>query len=249
MENIKRQPNSQNKIIEIAKVSKRFYLDGQEITALQDVTFDIYTGELLAILGPSGSGKTTLLNLISGIDTPTTGRISIFGNNIASLTERKRTQFRLDHIGFVFQFFNLFPTLTTLENVALLLEVKGVKVAKAHERAAKILTTLGLGHRLDCFPDHLSGGEQQRVAVARALVTDAPIIICDEPTGNLDFSSGRETLAIMNDLNKKEGKTLIIVTHNTPIGSIADRVVHLRDGMVIEIIQNKNPKNPRQITW
>ena len=258
---IQKNPNQQNRlqtnkdqpgqdsITIIKSASKFFLLGGRTVTALLNLSLSIKQGEFLVILGPSGSGKTTLLNLIGGLDNPSEGSVEFMGQDISRLSSKKLTRFRLEHIGFVFQFFNLFPTLTATENVSLPLELKGVPIKKARKQSVKILSEMGLAGRTDYFPDEMSGGEQQRVAIARALITDAPLILCDEPTGDLDFVSGRETLALMRRLNSEKGKTFVIVTHNSSIGQIADRIVHLRDGSITEIEVNPKPKDPLEITW
>jgi len=197
---------------------------------LQSADARIARGEFVAILGKSGSGKSTLLNLISGIDLTDDGTVWIDGRNLTSMSERERTLFRRRHIGFVFQFFNLIPTLTVLENVTLPLELGGTSRTEAEKRAEPLLSAVGLPDRLGAFPDRLSGGEQQRVAIARALVHDPLLVLADEPTGNLDEATGRQVLALLDDLTRQAGKNLIVVTHSREAASYADRVLLLREG-------------------
>lgn len=203
-------------------------------TVLEGVNLAVCRGEFVALLGQSGSGKSTLLNLISGIEKPTSGSIYIEEVAITSFKERERTLFRRDHIGFVFQFFNLIPTLTVLENVTLPQELAGISSAEVQKGAMKLLEQVGLADRRDTFPDKLSGGEQQRVALARALVHDPMLVLADEPTGNLDEETGRRVLDILLDLTKQRGKTLIMATHNPHIALKADRVFRLQEGVIAE---------------
>jgi putative ABC transport system ATP-binding protein len=208
-------------------------------TVLDGVNLAVCRGEFVVLLGHSGSGKSTLLNLISGIEKPTSGSVIIEGVAITSFRERERTLFRRDHIGFVFQFFNLIPTLTVLENVTLPQELAGVRSAAAQEAAMALLEQVGLADRRDTFPDKLSGGEQQRVALARALVHDPMLLLADEPTGNLDEETGRRVLDILLDLTRQRGKTLIMATHNPDIALMADRVFRLHEGIISEEQQVK----------
>jgi putative ABC transport system ATP-binding protein len=187
-------------------------------------------GEFVAVLGQSGSGKSTLLNLISGIDRADEGAVWLDGLNLTALDERQRTLFRRRNIGFVFQFFNLIPTLTVLENVVLPLELNGLLTGEAHRRARPLLEAVGLLDRADTFPDCLSGGEQQRVALARALVHDPQLVLADEPTGNLDEETGQQVLALLDRLTRQAGKNLILVTHSAEAAAHADRILYLRDG-------------------
>ena len=190
-------------------------------------------GEFVAILGKSGSGKSTLLNLISGIDAPDTGTVWVNGTNLMALDERSRTLFRREHIGFIFQFFNLIPTLTTMENITLPLELAGVSPKAARERALPLLDAVGLLDREKTFPDRLSGGEQQRVAIARALAHDPLVVLADEPTGNLDEDTGERVLALLDRLTRQAGKNLIMVTHSRRSAAYADRVLRLHDGKLL----------------
>ena len=204
----------------------------RKITALQGVDLEVARGEMLSIVGASGSGKSTLLNLIGGLDRPSAGEIRIDGQAIASLSDDELTRLRRDKIGFIFQFFNLLPSLSCLENVALPLHLKGVPKKKTTERARELLEMVQLGRRLDHLPDELSGGERQRVAIARALAFHPPILLADEPTGNLDSHTGAEILKLIHDLHERLGATVLIVTHDAGVAESCSRTVTLRDGCV-----------------
>jgi putative ABC transport system ATP-binding protein len=218
-------------VISVKGVSKRF--DGKrQVTALEQIDLHVARGEMLSIVGPSGSGKSTLLNLIGGLDRPSAGEISIDGKNIASLSDDDLTRLRRDKIGFIFQFFNLLPSLSCMENVALPLHLKGLPKQKTTARARELLDLVQLGHRLEHQPDELSGGERQRVAIARALAFDPPILLADEPTGNLDSHTGAEILKLIHDLHERLGATVVIVTHDTGVAGSCPRMVTLRDGRV-----------------
>jgi len=231
-------------IVQLEGVSKVYRIGRVDVRALNDVHLEIYAGEFLVVLGPSGSGKTTLLNLIGGIDQPTAGRIVVNGQEITTLGDRQLTAYRRYQVGFIFQFFNLIPSLTARENVEFAAELV------PHPRQAmEVLAEVGLAERADHFPSELSGGEQQRVAIARALVTDPPLLLCDEPTGNLDFETGKRIIGLMRNLGRQRGKTFVVATHNTAIAAIADRVVRLRDGRVVEIQVNEAPLDPDQLRW
>ncbi|MBI5870856.1 MAG: ABC transporter ATP-binding protein [Actinobacteria bacterium] len=236
-------------IASLQKVRKVYHMGEIEINALQELDLDIRRGEFLAVVGPSGSGKTTLLNLLGGIDTPSSGRIIIDGEDISGFSQKELTFFRREKIGFVFQFFNLIPTLTARENVDFAIELASRDKVPPSRNARQLLELVGMEARLDHFPAQLSGGEQQRVAVARALAMDPALILGDEPTGNLDFRTGKLVLKAMKDLNRAEGKTCIIVTHNTPLAQVADRILHLRDGTIAEEEIVANPIPPEDITW
>ncbi len=230
-------------------VHKVYKMGEVEVEALPDVFLKIRRGEFLAVLGPSGSGKTTLLNLLGGIDAPTSGQLIIDGVDISHFNQRELTLFRREKIGFIFQFFNLIPTLTAKENVEFALELSARDGAPSSKDAVELLTKVGLGERLNHFPAQLSGGEQQRVAVARALAKDPVLILGDEPTGNLDFRTGKLVLKTLKEVNEQEGTTIIIVTHNVPISQIADRVLHLRDGAIVEEEVVENPVSPDDVEW
>lgn len=225
-------------------ISKRYQMGAGEVRALDDVTLDIYRGEFLVVLGPSGSGKTTLLNLLGGIDTPTSGQLLVDGRDIATLPDSELTQYRRHQVGFIFQFFNLIPTLTAVENVEFAAEL-----VQSPRDPTEVLAAVGIESRADHFPSELSGGEQQRVAIARALVTDPPLVLCDEPTGNLDEETGKRVLGLMRRLGQERNKTFVLVTHNSVIGEMADRVVRLRDGRIAAVQVNETPAAPEELHW
>lgn len=236
-------------LVLLQKVSKNYQMGEVTIRALREVDLIIKRGEFVVVLGPSGSGKTTLLNLLGGIDNPTSGHIIIDGIDISRFNERQLTIFRREKVGFIFQFFNLIPTLTARENVEFAIELTTRKNNRGNADALKLLKLVDLENRADHFPYQLSGGEQQRVAIARALAKDPILILADEPTGNLDFNTGKVVLKAMKQLNEKEGKTFVIVTHNAVVGKIANRVVHLHDGHVDRIEEVKKPVSPDEISW
>ncbi len=217
-------------VVCLDSLSKSFVEADRTRTVLDSVDLEIQNGEFVALLGHSGSGKSTLLNLISGIERPSSGLVSISDVPITELSERERTLFRREHIGFIFQFFNLIPTLTVLENVALPRELAGDDDKVTATAAMRLLQLVGLEDRRDTFPDKLSGGEQQRVAIARALVHDPMLVLADEPTGNLDENTGEQVLDLLLSLTRRRGKTLIMATHNPEIARMADRIVRVHDG-------------------
>ena len=230
--------------IDVRNVSKNYPMGQLTVTALKNVSVQIKKGEFLVVLGPSGSGKTTLLNLIGGIDSASSGSIKVNGTEVTTLDERGLNNYRRENIGFIFQFFNLIPTLTAGENVQLAAEL----VPRPREVAA-VLDAVGLKERADHFPSELSGGEQQRVAIARALVKDPPILLGDEPTGDLDFETGKRILSTIRAINRETAKTVIIVTHNTAIGQIADRILRISSGEIIELSENPSPLDPENLRW
>lgn len=219
--------------IRLDTVTKHYEEAGAQRTIFRDVSIEFGCGEFVVLLGKSGSGKSTLLNLIGGIDEPTAGDVFIDGQNITRMTDTARTLFRRKHIGFVFQAFNLIPTLSVFENVMLPLELSG-NTSQARKRAQTLIEQVGLTHRANAFPDRLSGGEQQRVAIARALVNDPLVVLADEPTGNLDSDTGKRILDLLDELTRKAGKNLVMVTHSEEVIGIADRVLRLRDGKLVE---------------
>ena len=221
-----------NTIIEIKDLVKIFKDSAQEVCAVNQVSLNISAGEFTAIVGPSGSGKTTLLNLIGGLDTPTSGSLNVEGKDISLLKEREMTAFRLHHIGFVFQAYNLIPVLTAKENVAFVMELQGKKREEIDKRVTELLEAVGLSDRMDSRPAKLSGGQQQRVAVARALASKPKFVLADEPTANLDSKSAENLLDIMERLNKQEGVTFIFSTHDPRIVAKARRIITLEDGKV-----------------
>lgn len=216
-------------VIQLIDVVKEF--DGKrKVRALDGVSLSIEKGEMAALVGPSGSGKSTLLNLIGTLDRPTSGDIILDGVRLSELSDDELTLVRRDKIGFIFQFFNLLPSLTCLENVAMPLHLRGWKRSKARERAAELIELVGLSHRMDHLPDELSGGERQRVAIARALSVYPPILLADEPTGNLDSHTGAEILALIRDLHARLGATVLMVTHDAGVAASCERTITLRDG-------------------
>lgn len=220
-------------MIELGRVSKVF--EGKhKATALENIDLHIEKGQVVSIMGPSGSGKSTLLNLIGGLDRPTSGEIRIEGQNLAELSDDDLTRVRRDKIGFIFQFFNLLPTLNCVENVSLPLHLRNWPRKKIEDRAKELLEMVQLGHRLEHLPDELSGGERQRVAIARALSVYPPILLADEPTGNLDTQSGQEILKLIEDLHARLGSTVLIVTHDLEVAERCSRTVALRDGRIVE---------------
>jgi putative ABC transport system ATP-binding protein len=218
----------------LERLSKSFREGPHTRSVLRDVNAVFAKGESVAVVGQSGSGKSTLLNLISGIDDADGGAIWLDGQNLTALEERQRTLFRRRHIGFVFQFFNLLPTLTVWENVILPLELNGINGTDAGQRVQSLLDAVGLGDRGDTFPDRLSGGEQQRIAIARALVHDPRLVLADEPTGNLDEDTGCQVLTLLDRLTRRAGKNLILVTHSPDAAAYADRILYLRDGKLVD---------------
>jgi putative ABC transport system ATP-binding protein len=231
-------------VLKLEDVSRSYQMGQVEVRALTGVSLDITRGEFIVILGPSGSGKTTLLNLVGGIDSPTSGKITVDGIELNALDDKGLTEYRRNHIGFVFQFFNLIPTLTARENVEFAAEL-----VEEPRDPLEVLEVVGLKERADHYPSELSGGEQQRVAIARALVKDPPILLCDEPTGELDFETGKHILSAMKMINEVNCKTVLLVTHNTAIGDIAHRVIRLRSGEITEDRRNTAPIDPQELRW
>jgi putative ABC transport system ATP-binding protein len=221
--------------IRLRDVHKRFLEAGKERPVLRGLFASFGRGEIAAIRGRSGSGKSTLLNVISGVDIADSGEIWLGGEDLVAMSERRRTLFRRANIGLVFQFFNLIPTLTVLENVVLPLELEAVAHSRALERGERILREVSLWDRRDAYPDRLSGGEQQRVAVARALVHDPILVLADEPTGNLDEKTGSQVLALLDRLTRERGRNLILATHSREVSHFADRVLELRRGVLVEL--------------
>jgi len=231
-------------LLRLENVSKTFQMGEVSVDALRDVSLDIHGGELMVIVGPSGSGKTTILNLIGGLDTVTSGRLWFGDREITRFTSAELTRYRRETVGFIFQFYNLVPNLTAAENVMVATELGRNPMA-----VADALRLVGLEDRMDHFPSQLSGGEQQRVAIARAVAKDPSLLLCDEPTGALDFATGKLVLRTLVDLNRQLGKTVVLITHNSAIAPIADRVVRLRSGQVVEAHANPQPVAPEEIDW
>lgn len=223
-------------MISLRGVTKTF--DGKrQVTALQQVDLHIARGEMTSIVGPSGSGKSTLLNLIGGLDRPTTGEVELDGQTLSRLSDDELTRVRRDKIGFIFQFFNLLPTLSCIQNVSLPLHLRGWSKKKAEDRASELLDLVKLGHRVEHLPDELSGGERQRVAIARALSIYPPILLADEPTGNLDTTTGAEILKLIHDLHEQLGATVLMVTHDKSVAESCPRTIHIRDGKVFQDVR------------
>jgi putative ABC transport system ATP-binding protein len=225
-------------------LSKVYQVGEVEVHALRDVDLDLYRGEFVVLLGPSGSGKSTLLNILGGLDVPSRGTVRFLDHDLTSDEESELTRFRREHVGFVFQFYNLIPSLTARENVALVTEI-----AERPMPPEDALRMVGLGDRLDHFPAQLSGGEQQRVAIARAIAKQPDVLLCDEPTGALDFSTGKVVLEVLARSNAELGTTTAVITHNEAIGRMADRVIRLRSGEIAEIVHNERRASPDELEW
>ena len=230
--------------IEFKDIVKTYTMGETTIKALNKTSFQIEKGELVCILGPSGAGKTTALNILGGIDKATTGKLIVDGKEITKLKKRELITYRRHDIGFVFQFYNLIQNLTALENVEL-----AVQLCKDHLDPKKILKLVGLEKRINNFPSQLSGGEQQRVAIARAIAKNPKLLLCDEPTGALDYKTGKQILKLLEDTCRKEKMTVIIITHNSAIAPMADKVIKFKNGQVEDIIINKKPKPIDEIEW
>lgn len=234
------------KIVELKKVSKTYKIGENEFKALENIDLEINKGEFVVILGPSGAGKSTLLNLIGGMDTPTSGSIKIDGEEISKYTEGQLSDYRAENIGFIFQFYNILPTLTVLENVELVKDI-----VKSGNDSKEAIKAVGLEQHMNKFPNQLSGGEQQRVSIARAIAKNSKLLLCDEPTGALDCKTGVEVLKLL----KKQcngnncANTVIIVTHNSLFAEIADTVIRVKNGKIESVTTNKNPKNIDEVKW
>lgn len=235
---------SKKVLMKLNGITRTFLMGEVTVDALKETSLDIYEGELLVILGPSGSGKSTLLNIIGGMDLPSSGEVLFDGENLSRAAESQLTAYRRRDVGFVFQFYNLIPDLTAGENVALAAELVEDPLS-----AADMLKEVGLGERIDHFPSQLSGGEQQRVAIARAAVKKPRLLLCDEPTGALDHMTGKLMLSLLQKVNREQGSTVVIVTHNTPISAMAHRVVRMSSGRIAEITVNQSPLPPERIDW
>ncbi len=225
-------------------VAKVYDTEGVKVNALHDVSFEIGQGEVCVIVGQSGAGKTTLLNILGGMDTLTSGSVFLGGDNVSAYNRRQLTRYRREDVGFVFQFYNLIPNLTALENVEMATEL-----AKAPFSAEQVLNDVGLSERMMNFPAQLSGGEQQRVAIARALAKNPKLLLCDEPTGALDDTTGKQVLKILQDLSREKGMTVVIITHNSAITEMADRVVKVKSGTVSSVRINEHAKPIEEIEW
>lgn len=230
--------------IVVKNLVKEYGTDNNKVIANDNISFEIDEGEFVVILGPSGAGKSTLLNIIGGMDSATSGSINVFGKEIVGLNDKELTKYRREDIGFVFQFYNLIPNLTVLENV----ELAG-QIVKQSKPAEDILKQVGLEHRMNNFPSQISGGEQQRIAIARAIAKNPQLLLCDEPTGALDYKTGKNILNILKEYCKNEKRTVIIITHNSSIAQAADKVIEIYDAKVKKIFVNQSPKNIDEIEW
>ncbi|WGS03115.1 ABC transporter ATP-binding protein (plasmid) [Bradyrhizobium sp. ISRA443] len=237
-------PNDRGSTFVARKLVKTYQTEAGEVHALRGVDLELTEGEFIVLLGPSGSGKSTFLNILGGLDIPTSGDIFFRGDDLTQFTESKRTEYRRERIGFVFQFYNLIPSLTASENVML-----ATDIARRPLPAAEALGLVGLTHRMDHFPAELSGGEQQRVAVARAIAKRPDVLLCDEPTGALDSKTGVVVLEALERASRAVGTTTVLITHNAAIGDMADRVVHFADGCIVNIRTNARRKQPSDLSW
>ena len=236
--------NLQNSYVKLDKVSKIYKMGEVEIRAVDNISFEISKGEFVVVVGPSGAGKTTVLNILGGMDTATEGDVYVDGSNIAEYNNRQLTAYRRDDIGFVFQFYNLVPNLTALENVEL-----AMQICKNPLDAKKVLCEVGLEDRMGNFPAQLSGGEQQRVSIARALAKNPKLLLCDEPTGALDYQTGKAILKLLQDMCREKGMTGIVITHNSALTPMADRVIHIKNGTVSAMELNTDPTPVEEIEW
>ena len=230
--------------VKFEHVKKTYQMGEVEIRALRDATFTIEKGELVVIVGPSGAGKTTLLNILGGMDQLSDGRVTLDGQEISALNKKQLTEYRRHDVGFVFQFYNLIGNLTALENVEL-----ANQICKDPLDAAQVLRDVGLTDRMKNFPSQLSGGEQQRVAIARALAKNPKLLLCDEPTGALDYQTGKAILQLLQDTGRRTGMTVVIITHNGALTAMADRVIRVKNGTVDSVTLNENPQNIAEIEW
>jgi putative ABC transport system ATP-binding protein len=231
-------------VLEAQRISKIYRMGEVDVHALREVDFALFPGELVVLLGASGSGKSTLLNILGGLDTPTSGRVMYQGGDLTDAGETELTQYRRHHVGFVFQFYNLIPSLTAEENLELVTDIVDAPMA-----AREALELVGLSERRDHFPAQLSGGEQQRVAIARAVAKRPQILLCDEPTGALDFRTGVRVLEVIRRVNRELGTCTAVITHNAPVGEMADRVLTMSDGRIQSERKNAKPKEPLELSW
>jgi putative ABC transport system ATP-binding protein len=239
-----RAPGAKPVVFQMRAVSKVYRMGDVDVHALRAVDLDLYEGEFVVLLGASGSGKSTLLNILGGLDTPTSGTVRFRDRELTAASEQELTEFRRSAVGFVFQFYNLIPSLTALENVELVTEI-----ARAPMDPAEALRLVGLGERMNHFPAQLSGGEQQRIAIARAVAKRPGVLLCDEPTGALDYATGRVVLEVLARVNRDLGTTTAVITHNAAIAEMADRVVRLGSGRILGVEPNANKKTPAELAW
>ena len=230
--------------VEFQDVGKTYHMGEVEINALHDASFEVEKGELVVIVGPSGAGKTTLLNILGGMDTLSAGKVFLDGKEISALSRKQLTEYRRHDVGFVFQFYNLIGNLTALENVEL-----ANQICKEPLDAAEVLKEVGLEDRMKNFPSQLSGGEQQRVAIARALAKNPKLLLCDEPTGALDYQTGKSILKLLQDTGRRTGMTIIIITHNSALTAMADRVIRVKNGTIASMAMNAHPQDIAEIEW
>lgn len=235
---------TEHPILAVQSVSRIYRMGEVDVAALRGASLDIHDGEFLIIVGPSGSGKSTLLNLIGGMDRPTSGTVRFLDRDLSRASDRELTLYRRTQVGFIFQFYNLIPTLTALENVQVAIEL-----LEDVMEPTEALEMVGLEERADHFPSQLSGGEQQRVAIARALAGNPRLLLCDEPTGAVDLETSRQILALLADLNRRLRKTVVLITHNSAIAGIGTRVAHMRDGAIYSLEINEHPTPPEEVQW
>ncbi len=231
-------------VFHVRGVTKVYRVGDVEVHALRGVNLELFPGEFVVLLGPSGSGKSTLLNILGGLDVPTSGEVLYLDHDLRAASEAELTRYRREHVGFVFQFYNLIPSLTALENTALVTEI-----AEHPMNAEESLRLVGLEERLHHFPSQLSGGEQQRVAIARAIAKRPEVLLCDEPTGALDYPTGKIVLEVLERVNRQIGATTVVITHNAAIAGMADRVVHISSGAIAEIHRNTRRATPSELSW
>jgi putative ABC transport system ATP-binding protein len=231
-------------VFQVHNISKIYQMGEIEVPALRNVDFELHPGEFIVLLGPSGSGKSTLLNILGGLDTPTNGEVLYRDHNLTTADDRELTRYRREHVGFVFQFYNLIPSLTALENVSLVTEI-----AERPMNPAEALQLVGLGDRLNHFPAQLSGGEQQRVAIARAIAKQPEVLLCDEPTGALDYPTGKVVLEVLERVNHELKAITVVITHNAAIAGMADRVIKISSGRIVEIHSNTRKISPAELSW
>jgi putative ABC transport system ATP-binding protein len=237
-------PTTSTSVFAARGITKVYDMGEVQVRALREVDLDLYEGELTVLLGPSGSGKSTLLNILGGLDVPTAGEVIFRDHDLTVDDDAALTKYRRDRVGFVFQFYNLIPSLTARENVALVTEI-----ARDPMTPEEALALVGLSERLDHFPSQLSGGEQQRVAIARAIAKRPEVLLCDEPTGALDYSTGKQVLEVIERINEELGTTTAVITHNAAIAGMADRVVRMRSGQIVEVTVNETRVSPSELSW